>query len=52
MVGEGRGRGRDLGVELMVGKAQMGRREVSILVIVHSGADIRIFQMYTMLNGL
>lgn len=52
MAGVGRGRGRDPRVGVVVGKTQMGRREVGILVIVHSGADIRIFQVYTMFNGL
>jgi len=52
MLEEGQRRGRDLLVGL-VGKTQMGRREVGILVIVCSGADIRIFlQVCTMLNGL
>lgn len=50
------GLGEDVGetreLESWWGKTQMGRREVGILVIVHSGADIRIFQVYTMFNGL
>jgi len=41
--------GRDLGVKLVVGKTQMGR---VFSLLAHSGADIHIFQVYTMLNGL